>query len=235
MYGGNFGHTRFGLATQGSLDIPIAASFSDSLKSMAGFGVTLIVTESLFDSLGESIRLTATTPISFGAGDTLKANVEAIGGVVIETKLLDKLSSKSVAIKNIETDHELKDGLLGRSYLGKDMHLVNNPVELMDSLSGTLSAVKDLPVVELLSDILNCDVSTVILENDIFLLNVTVPAGGLLEINSDTFEVFLNGENILQLQDGEWVFLSRDVTAIQVDSGTGGALTGQVLYQERYL
>ena len=45
----------------------------------------------------------------------------------------------------------------------------------------------------------------------------------------------LDGENVLYAQSGDWINVSRELLRLIVESATGGALEGQLIYTERYL
>ena len=64
---------------------------------------------------------------------------------------------------------------------------------------------------------------------------IAIPPGGEIRIDSDTFRVLLDGENILYAQEGDWINVAREVLYLDIESATGGALEGSITYQERYL
>ena len=72
-------------------------------------------------------------------------------------------------------------------------------------------------------------------EEQAVLIRVSLPAGSELRIDSERYTVTLDGENILHLQEGDWLMLDRDLCEITVDSGTGAELTGKMVWTERYL
>lgn len=66
-------------------------------------------------------------------------------------------------------------------------------------------------------------------------MQVTIPPGGELRLDSDVFLSMLDGENVLYAQSGDWINVSRELLRLIVESATGGALEGQIIYTERYL
>lgn len=232
MFGSRFGHLRFSLRSDSVREFSINANFRDSLKSLAGFGLLVPIVEAYFDGVSGTATLTPTIPMQFDAQDFLKASVDVIGGVVVAFSGESSLNGTSSFIKNIGIVEPLTDSLICKPYVGKDIHFSES---FSTVFKNTANVVKNLVVAQVSTDILNANISTVVLENIVFKANVTIPPGGTLEIRSDTYDLFLNGENILHLQEGDWIFLDRDVVALQVDSGTGGELEGGILYNERYL
>jgi len=66
-------------------------------------------------------------------------------------------------------------------------------------------------------------------------INVVIPPGGELRIDSDAFNVLLNGENAIHLYRGDWIHFARNLQSLNVSTGTGNALSGEVVYVERFL
>lgn len=69
----------------------------------------------------------------------------------------------------------------------------------------------------------------------VFDMQVTIPPGGELRLDSDVFLAMLDGENVLYAQSGDWINVSRELLRLIVESATGGDLEGQIIYTERYL
>lgn len=67
------------------------------------------------------------------------------------------------------------------------------------------------------------------------LLDVVIPPGGRLVIDSDHYTIYLNNQNAIHAYSGDWIKLSRPFLALEVESGTSGALDVGILYREAYL
>ena len=65
--------------------------------------------------------------------------------------------------------------------------------------------------------------------------NITSPPGGVVVIDSEYFTATLNGENIIDLYEGEWPELTSKLKAMEAQGISGGKLQVTVLYRERYL
>lgn len=65
--------------------------------------------------------------------------------------------------------------------------------------------------------------------------NITIPPGGVVVIDSEYFTATLNGENIIDLYEGEWPELTSKLKAMEAQGISGGKLQVTVLYRERYL
>ena len=62
-----------------------------------------------------------------------------------------------------------------------------------------------------------------------------IPAGGQLVIDSDFFTATLDGENVLDQYEGDWLQFTRELASLSAQSGGSGSLRVSVLYRERYL
>lgn len=68
-------------------------------------------------------------------------------------------------------------------------------------------------------------------------LNVTIAPGERLIMNSDTYLVLLNGENVIEVHEGDWFdSLTRQTIGFSIKTNTGQEnLSARIMYTERYL
>lgn len=68
------------------------------------------------------------------------------------------------------------------------------------------------------------------------LVTANIPPGGTLIIDSENYNVLLNGENVIDTHSGEWLWLDRNVYDVVVGPMTGvGYSNKTILYTERWL
>lgn len=238
MFNGQFGQIRFGLQSTEETEIEVFADFSDSLRNVSGFGLSIAVDESMYDSLMCKVKVTPSVAISFGASSSLKGTFVVIGGIVVESQFGGVLGAKSSASKDVVSNLDVTADVSANVYIGKDILLGEadaGAVSFADTIANISNACKDLVAEHIITDILGSVVSVVILDSEPITLALTIPAHGRLEIKSDTYDVILNGENALHLHSGGWILLDRDIELIVIDSGTGGNLDTTMIYNERYL
>lgn len=66
-------------------------------------------------------------------------------------------------------------------------------------------------------------------------LDCTIPAGGVLTIDSDNFRVLLNSQNAIKYHSGDWIDeLNRQSISITIESG-GSTLNSTIYFQELWL
>lgn len=79
------------------------------------------------------------------------------------------------------------------------------------------------------------NISSYILENKSFVVEVTINPGEILNINSSDFTAYLNEKNILEDYSGDWIELSRDLKSIDLNMFLKGKFNANVIFKERYL
>ena len=66
-------------------------------------------------------------------------------------------------------------------------------------------------------------------------INVTIPPGGEIRIDSAMFTAELNQQSIVHLYSGDWINFDRNTRVLSIEAGTSGNLSGDVVYTERFL
>ncbi len=117
--------------------------------------------------------------------------------------------------------------------IGEDIYL-NTKLSDGVQFSGVLGALFAADPIDAY-EIVNCLVSTAVFDTLYVTLDVTIPPGGKLILDSENFLALLNDENVLDKHSGDWVELSRSVEQIIIDGGGTSALNATMLYTERYL
>lgn len=235
MFNGQFGKQRFSLNVSEEMEIAVTASFSDSLKNVSGFGLKIIIEENLFDSLNERVRITPTIPVKSVVKDSLMQRSDIYTGMIVKEKYYEEMSNRSSAVVFPAIKELFEDKFESDVYLGKNIDIKSGVIYGKEELGCIPTVYKDVKITYLATDNLYCKAYSTVLDEETMFISVSIPSGGVLEIDSDTFDVFLNGENVLNLHDGSWLFLDREVVSISIDTGTGGGLEGSLLYEERYL
>lgn len=77
-------------------------------------------------------------------------------------------------------------------------------------------------------------ISTAVFDTYTVSVNVRIPAGGKLIIDSDNYVVLLNGTNAIDKHSGDWLLLDRNVDKIQVTPHSS-TIKSSLLYTERFL
>lgn len=231
MFNKNFGHLRLGLSDV-LPQIEIKTTFTDNLDAMVGFGEDIPVEFKTSDTLNGGFTGNMSPPCDITAEEDLKNKLSITSGVRVDADFKDSLHNESYISENSNIVN-LFDNLLEQDvYVVKD---IKDKTELRAALKNESIAYKNVTEENTLTEMLNCNISSSILEEEVVTIQVTIPPGGELRMDSDLFSVALNGVNILHLHQGDWIYLDRKTTDIKIGTGTGGKLEGKILYKERYL
>ena len=65
--------------------------------------------------------------------------------------------------------------------------------------------------------------------------NLTIPPGGSLIVDSEFFTAVMNGANVIDQYDGDWLEVTHKMQCVDVSATTSGKLHVSLLYRERYL
>lgn len=213
-------------------EIGIAETFFETLGALAGAAVPVSVRERYAEALQGSAQGTVSVIASFTEGDSLTAAVCMSADVATEEAFVGELTAAVKGCKNTPAALASGDALAAAVYAAKNLPA---PLELSDRLTMEASGVKNVPGALLASEVLTSMLEATSQTTERTTLQLTIPPGGELRIDSELFSVLLNGENALHAQSGDWINISRSLLRLVVESASGGRLEGQLIYTERYL
>jgi len=228
-----FNATRLNIAATVN-EILLQAVFAEMLQ--ANMGVTV---EYRVDSIGfaamleqKSIGSTA-IPTGYSLNEVLDAAASPFLVAPIDAVFAAETKETKIHGKaNYYMEAELAESVSGAAKAGCNVWFAL-PMEGQLSVAAAAGAnvAAELIFTELLT--LRADASAQ--EEQVLLVRVTVPVGSELRIDSENYTVTLDGENILHLQEGDWLAAERGLVSLMVDSGTKGQMEGQLVVRERYL
>ena len=215
-----FNLSRFSLGSQDNT-IHIELLLAENLESVAGVAIPVETTAFFNDILRGTARGAIGIASTFESYAAMNSAALMQANIIVKGLLGDTLQAMSDGAQNSMIVNALADNLGASSYASADILWHE---AYADALTSLASVVKDILIDPLLYEVLG-SVS----------VTVTIPPGGELRIDSDTFRVLLNGENVLDKQSGDWLMLSRDLLYLDIESAIGNGLSGNLIYTERYL
>lgn len=224
---------KFNIKSNQLFEINIRLVYSDSVKNNISTAKVITLLTDMRERMRGSSLMTLGTPFELELKDELRGISKLMADIPVTYKVYESVDGKSSIVKNMQLSGEFKDELSSDIYLSKDMLVVLE--EFADKVNHFSFLSKNIPYELFVSEMLNSNISTVALVNEILRLNVTLRPGESIEIDSGGFTVFKGEENILHLHKGDWIKAHRENVGIDVESGTGGDLTGTISYMERYL
>ena len=203
--------------------IEIAETFSEALNSVAGVAIPVDVRERYADAVQGYTR---------GTISVVSTTVKMSANIVAQFTAAERLAAEVGAIKNLRAALTSADSLAAAVQGSKHIPTI---VAAYEALNANGSASKNICTAFVAADILTAIMDATSQTAGVVLMQVTIPPGGELRLDSDVFLAMLDGENVLYAQSGDWINVSRELLRLIVESATGGALEGQIIYTERYL
>lgn len=146
------------------------------------------------------------------SGNILNAHVKPALNIAIVTTLADELRAREKLGEDISIAEELSG--IARCLLKLGALCTSPPLDF----EGTVYSI----------------ISTAIFDTYTVYVNVSIPAGGKLVIDSDNYIVLLNNANAIDKHSGAWLTLDRKVEKIEINPH-GASIEATMLYTERFL
>lgn len=231
MINGRYSLTRYS-ANIGA-DIEVADSFVDSMRGVAGSAVFIDISDVYDETATCRGRITASLITSATINTILAHSVSMVANVDVSDDMTSNMYGEPYSSQNIYDAVSFINDATGSSYLSINIH---TSFDTSGTVLGSSAICKNISDSEIFAT--EVFLSTVVggtVEDFVLAIDISIPPGGELRIDSDNYTVLLNGENVLYAQSGYWPVLSRELTQMTVDSGTGGEMTGEMVYAERWL
>lgn len=231
-----YNNRRYSLArysiNQTDKTIEIVESFSETMGAVAGAAIPVDFRDRYAETLQGSARGTVSVISAFSAASGLFTTAKMSADVVTWAALSEVLRGSIYGQKNTPAALAVGDVLATRAQGSKN---VPAPLELADRLTTAAAGSKNVPASLKASEVLTSMLEATSQTTERTSLQLTLPPGGELRIDSELFLVLLNGENALHTQSGDWINVSRELLRLIIESASGGQLWGQLIYTERYL
>lgn len=226
-----FSLSRFSLGAEGNV-IQVEGSFSAELQSVSGVAVPVSTSAFMVDVFRGTSKGTIAIPFKFDSEADMQADVTMNADVLMWPSFFEGVESVSFGSRN-ENIHEFwSDETHSKTWGSKRMHRGFDFAETGTAYSfASKNVIRYLFGAEFLTVLTDAGKQA----TDQAIITIAIPPGGEIRIDSDTFRVLLDGENILYAQEGDWINVAREVLYLDIESATGGALEGSITYQERYL
>lgn len=224
--------TRYSV-NQETKTVGISERFSEAMGATAGAAVPVEFrgrfTETLRGSTQGTVAVVSALTAYSGLFASARLSADAITGAVFS----ETFYGSAYCQKNIPAALAGLDELSTLAWASKDIPAA--PMVLADLFTVQTAGSKNIPSSLSASEVMTSMMEATSQTTERTTLQLTIPPGGELRIDSDLFAVLLDGENALHTQSGDWINISRELLRIIVESASGGQLQGQLIYTERYL
>lgn len=212
--------------------VEITERFSETMGAVAGAAIPVDIRDRYAETLQGAARGTVSVISVFSAAGHLFAAATMSADVVTRAAFSAEFLGSVYGQKNTPAALSLLSALDVQTHGSKNLP---TSLELADHLTVETAGSKNVPAHLSGSDILTTILEATSQTTERTTLQLTIPPGGELRIDSELFVVLLNGENALHTQSGDWINISRELLRLIVESASGGQLQGQLIYTERYL
>lgn len=219
-------------ANQGIKAVELAASFSETMGAVAGPAVPVGLRARFAETLRASALGTITAVSAFQGVEGLSASAAMSADVISGAAFSSALQGLVRASMDIHMEIAVMAGMASHAWGSKN---VPGVCACAVCLVCRAEGVKNIPASLGASEVLTSMLEATSQTTERTTLQLTIPPGGELRIDSELFAVLLNGVNALHTQSGDWINISRELLRLNIESASGGKLQGQLIYTERYL
>lgn len=212
--------------------VAVVERFNETVGVDAGAAVPVYVRERYAEALRGSPMGTVSIIARLKELSELDLTVRMSADVLVGDAFFDGLSAAAYGQKNIPAVLSFLDAMSAKLYAGKD---IPSAVYFADAMAVYTFASKDVLRSLYVSEVLTALMEATSQTTERATFQLTIPPGGELRIDSGLYTVLLDGKNALHTQSGDWINISRDLLRIAIESASGGQLSGQLIYTERYL
>lgn len=228
--------------SSGEVQLYLLDEFTDLLGASIYTSLDISVTENLTDFASAKIDLTVGIKSKVDYTDSLSIDATGSPGTILDGEFIENLSSSirtekivyaTFGLEEDEDKHKEESIFLNAKLtLSKNVFLNE---EYEDGLNQKLKLSKDLYLQFIGTDLLGSKLMANLYDTEHITINITIPPGGVLEIDSENYTVYLNDENVFDSYTGSWAIFDRDTTELTLGVGNGRVISGDILYRERYL
>lgn len=229
---GKFNLKRFNLPGQETTDIIIRDQFASDFEAITDIGQDIHIVETQNAALSARIVAASLLDGSMSGKEENGTAIIVLCDYIMEERETAALMASVSPSLNIYLRDTLREAVKGAPLLGEDITIEPEIIGIVRA-APLLGVSFTAPEVNFEGTFYSI-ISTAIFDTYTVNIDVTIPVGGKLVIDSDNYTVLLNGENVIDKHSGDWALLSRAVDRMTV-TPSGSGITVNMLYTERYL
>jgi hypothetical protein len=230
MFGGRFSLAKFSLRDKVELDTRINAFFVENTHSMISLGQATPIEVSFRERFDMNIIGTRGFSFFNFFEENIDGEINGARNYGILVDYMENISSEAQISSNISFINNFTEKINADASAVKNIKFENN---FKEEITSDVAAGKDIPFEINMRESVMSVIYAGLVDEDTFLIDINIPPGAEIRIDSEYFTVTLDGENIIHQHFGDWVNISRDTLEIIISSD--GYLDGQVIYMERFL
>lgn len=232
---GAYNRQRFNLAYNQDGSFSLEETMAATFGCMITHGEDIYDNTYCIDQFGGTVYVTPAELLAeTGMAEAFAVSIIALPEYVTEISLSEAVSASISIGEDSYLPETLSESINADIYLSMDMYTSDDIKAYVEkSIEAACNFLCDVLT---LAEIVDCSISSNMYDYKYIYIDVTIPAGGTLIIDSDNFNVLLDGENAIDKQRGDWFDeLTRNTFDVTITSGVSGTLDGSLLYTERFL
>lgn len=226
-----FSLSRFSLGSQDNI-IPIEVTFGEELKQVAGVAIPVQTTAFFNDVMRGKLRGAIAMKSTFESSTALLTHCAMNANINSEFMSDGSISAFVDGSQNSNIVTTLAETMNRIVYGSKH---IPHQASYSDALNAYTYCVKNIQIFHVVNEVLTSMMDASSQSTETTRIDITLPPGSEIRIDSETYRVLMDGGNILYAQNGDWLTLSRELLYIDIESASGGTLAGTMIYTERYL
>lgn len=232
---GRFNLLRFNVRAGDDDDIRLTSEMGAFVRAMVGSGENIFEAGHVAEAMGGRSQGAAGEPEAQAMGVWTGCAAAAETVLPVQMRAVERVDGAQRMVTISWIVGEWLASLLGAGTAGGN---VRGEMQAEAALSGTVRYGAEVHAGTLALDeaVLGYLDSRTMATEEI-LLDVTIPPGGKLVVDSNTYEVLLSGMNVIDKHSGAWLHLDRDVSEIRLDvtKGRAGDLRAELAYVEKWM
>ena len=231
---GSFNEQRFNLLLGQENEVSIREAMVEVIDSIISHGEDIHETSYGIEQFSGSMFAANATKYSESMAEVTNCQVEGYPEHNLVASYSEAVGCNIFLCEDCYDPHEFLEDIGWWIYLSADLHY---KVSTSCAFGNACVGSKDYyDVIITPYELLYGTVGSLTFDYKYIHIDVVLPPGGVLIIDSDNYNVLLGEENVIDKQSGSWLDeLTRNTFDITIGSGITGELEGKLLFTERYL
>ena len=231
---GSFNKQSFNLLGGQENEVSLRETMTATFGSMISHGEDIYEVSYCIEKAEGSMVATAATIYSAELLEEISASIVGTPEYMLSGVLSESVESSVNCGEDCKIVYDLAESVLSSDFIGMNAYYTMPFEANFGSDASAGCDYYDSPI--LFYAILEVTISSYMFNYRYIVIDVVIPAGSVLVIDSENYNVLLDGENIIDKQSGDWFDeLTRNTFDVTIVSGLEGNLTGSLLYKERFL
>ena len=213
-----------------NIDSVIDNKFVENTGFTACVGIDFEYEQRFYEELAQKIQAWRDFPAEIDFTEEMSKDITPSVFVSMAAHFREVIKAEPLISNNALIESFFSEGIFSAMSFGNDLPFEQH---FRDVIGALILGSKDLPFEQHFTESVFMTSMATMVEKETLVINVTIPANGVLRIDSETFTVTLNNVSILHNHSGGWINLDRDALEMAISSSR--TLNGELIYVERFL